>query len=210
MENNVWKGLTEESKRALRDFYKEVKEKGCDFCNDDKTVLNTMQYLFGYENLENDVFVPKYKTWNDFAEDFHKDNNWNPKTLYDVALYTSNERVQKKVIATYKIGILIEQSYGGIITEEEWSNPKIQKYSITANSLSVWGSVNKRITLVFNAHPSEYRFIAFHTEAQRKEFLKNNRQLCYDYFMIDNDIDLSQYEERMPKYKEKIIPPYAQ
>lgn len=30
-----------------------------------------------------------------------------------------------------------------------------------------------------------YKFIAFHTEEQRDEFLKNNEQLVKDYLMIE-------------------------
>ena len=64
--------------------------------------------------------------------------------------------------------------YGGEITKEEWNDRNLLKYTIERYQ-------NKIVTgcAVIN-----YEFLAFHTEHQRNEFLKNNRELVRDYLML--------------------------
>lgn len=40
-------------------------------------------------------------------------------------------------------------------------------------------------SIKLDIHHTIYKFIAFHTEEQRDEFLKNNEQLVKDYLMIE-------------------------
>ena len=64
--------------------------------------------------------------------------------------------------------------YGGVITDTEWNASNIIKHVISRRNNSI----------EFASYNSIYHFLAFHTKEQRDEFLKNNRQLVMDYFML--------------------------
>ena len=82
----------------------------------------------------------------------------------------------KKALAISKINQLMPY-YGGTITEEEWKDKEIPKYSL--------GRFNNRVTKVDNY--LVYSFISFHTTKQRDSFYENNKQLVEDYLMIINN-----------------------
>lgn len=65
--------------------------------------------------------------------------------------------------------------YGGVITDDEWNDNSINKYVIIRE-------VNHVRTIFYH---SNYELLAFHTQEQRDEFLKNNEQLVKDYLMIE-------------------------
>ena len=65
--------------------------------------------------------------------------------------------------------------YGGVVTDEEWSDSDTAKYTITRYE----GQSSLDITILW------YHFLAFHTEEQRDSFYKNNEQLVKEYLMID-------------------------
>lgn len=83
------------------------------------------------------------------------------------------EKHAKSVLAMAQISQLMPY-YGGGITNEEWENSS-PKYIIDR-----YGNM---INITF--HTNAYYFLAFHTEEQRDEFLKNNEQLVKDYLMIE-------------------------
>lgn len=65
--------------------------------------------------------------------------------------------------------------YGGEITNDEWKDGSIRKYIIF-----------RRMNCVGRCEAySNYELLAFHTQKQRDEFLKNNEQLVKDYLMIE-------------------------
>ena len=80
----------------------------------------------------------------------------------------------KKMLAIAQISQLMPY-YGGQITDEEWEDTLITKYAInrTLNGLLTEGAW------------TNYRFLAFHTKEQSKDFLKYNERLVKDYYMMD-------------------------
>lgn len=83
------------------------------------------------------------------------------------------EKHAKSALAMAQISQLMPY-YGGEITDEEWLEGKT-KYTIEKNEKKACG--DKRVVT--------YMLLAFHTEEQRDEFLKNNEQLVKDYLMIE-------------------------
>lgn len=65
--------------------------------------------------------------------------------------------------------------YGGEITNEEMEDPKIIKFSIHREGNEIYTHKYRR----------GYRFLSFHTQEQRDEFIKNNKQLVKDYLMVE-------------------------
>lgn len=95
---------------------------------------------------------------------------------YTTSIATS-EKVAKSMIAMAAISQIMPY-YGGEITEEEWENTSINKFTIERDCTyidCIHTDLNKTI----------YHFLAFHTLEQRDEFLKYNEQLVKDYLMIN-------------------------
>lgn len=84
------------------------------------------------------------------------------------------EKHAKSALAMAQISQLMPY-YGGEITEQEWLDRSMFKYIIKRDGCSI----------KLDIHHTIYKFIAFHTEEQRDEFLKNNEQLVKDYLMIE-------------------------
>ena len=84
------------------------------------------------------------------------------------------EKHAKSALAMAQISQLIPY-YGGEITNDEWEDCSIRKYIIFRKM----GCIGK-----CEAY-SNYELLAFHTQKQRDEFLKNNEQLVKDYLMIE-------------------------
>lgn len=93
------------------------------------------------------------------------------KGLSDIA---ASKKVVKSMLAMAMISQLMPY-YGGMITDEEWKNDKMNKYCIDVYE----GEINKRI------YDIAYCFLAFHTAEQRDDFLKYNERLVKDYLMLD-------------------------
>lgn len=85
-----------------------------------------------------------------------------------------NEKYAKSALAMAQISQLMPY-YGGVITDDEWNDNSINKYVIIRE-------VNHVRTILYH---SNYELLAFHTQEQRDEFLKNNEQLVKDYLMIE-------------------------
>ena len=67
--------------------------------------------------------------------------------------------------------------YGGAITDEEWKNINVNKYSLRRHDNKV-----TKYTFYLSFH-----FLSFHTAEQRDSFYANNKQLVEDYLMIINN-----------------------
>ena len=78
----------------------------------------------------------------------------------------------KSALAMAQISQLMPY-YGGAITDEEWNNSDVLKYSICRNEDYV------------SFKSQHYELLSFHTEEQRNDFLKYNEQLVKDYLMIE-------------------------
>jgi hypothetical protein len=83
-------------------------------------------------------------------------------------------KVAKSMLAMAMISQLIPY-YGGEITDEEWNDTNISKYTICKENNEILSIISYSI----------FHYLAFHTEEQRDEFLKYNKQLVKDYLMID-------------------------
>ena len=91
---------------------------------------------------------------------------------YDKNLFI-DEKHAKSALAMSQISQLIPY-YGGVITDTEWNNSHVIKYVIARRNNSI---VSESFNII-------YHLLAFHTREQRDEFLKNNKQLVMDYFML--------------------------
>lgn len=168
-QNKIWNELSEETRQQIIAEYDNYVKNGVDFAPHDEPVITTMEMLFGYDNLNP---KPQIKTWGDIEKNSSIPLDYIFDKIGQATWY--GEKVCKKAIATLKIAKLIEEGYGGIITDEEWKESLIKKYTIEPDM----GVLN-----CYTKHTMK-AFIAFHTEEQRDEFLKYNKQLCKDYFMM--------------------------
>ena len=80
----------------------------------------------------------------------------------------------KSALAMSQISQLMPY-YGGAITDEEWSNKDMSKYCIA----------RYKNDILIQHCLMEYRLLTFHTSKQAEDFLKYNKQLVYDYLMLD-------------------------
>lgn len=170
--NNIWNEISEESKNYVRELFNSYEP----VCANDLVRMNLMDDLFGKDNLNP---KPQIKTWKDYEKTLSKPHTDDIKETYGAICFLpfmnmGCNPVVKKMIATYEIAILIDLGYGGMITDEEWTNINIRKYCIVRTSKHL-----RKTELT-----DTYNFIAFHTKEQRDEFYNNNEQLCKDYYMI--------------------------
>lgn len=100
------------------------------------------------------------------------------KNLESNRLLFATEKQTKSALAMAQISQIManDKRFGGVITDEEWANEDIVKYSIKRE----YGS-----SIMFYTHYRTYSFLAFHTKKQRDLFLEENKDLVKDYLMID-------------------------
>lgn len=169
--NNFWIELSEESKEELIEKYRSLKVMS-DINSLNKVLL--LEELFGINNLNpkqpikiwEDIedLYPEYKVWINGFIAFSIDNK-----------YIGNNKISNGIIAMLKIAKLIELGYGGMITDEEWKCVTMPKYIIELRSN---GDLVCEVSYCFK------RFVAFRTQQQREEFLKFNKNLLKDYYMM--------------------------
>ena len=89
----------------------------------------------------------------------------------------ANEKQAKRAKAYAIITQIIanDNRFGGAITDEEWGDQTTNKYAIRR-----WSGYLDVENLCYAYNP-----ISFHTKEQRDLFLKENKQLLKDYFMIN-------------------------
>ena len=139
--------------------------------------------LFSKEELNS----KKVKTWDDLIDTkIPKDSyfiggasriskiitNLTFDKRYDKSWFI-DEKHAKSALAMAQISQLIPY-YGGVITDTEWNNSNVIKYVIARRNNSI---ISESFNII-------YHLLAFHTREQRDEFLKNNKQLVMDYFML--------------------------
>lgn len=89
----------------------------------------------------------------------------------------ATEKQAKSALAMARISQIManDARFGGVVTDEEWMNMEISKYTIEKQQESI--------------HCVEYctiyRFLAFHTKEQRDLFLGENEDLVKEYLMFD-------------------------
>lgn len=91
--------------------------------------------------------------------------------------FFATERQAKSALAMARISQLMahDERYGGVVTDEEWEKPGVDKYGVVRCKNAIKNEW-------FNMR---YCFLAFHTPEQRDLFLSENEQLVKDYLMID-------------------------
>lgn len=155
--------FTEEEKEDIRHLYNGLETM------QDRHIEGVMNSLFGKENLQ-----PKIRTWED-CQEMNEDSNFFMRIDDNLEL---SDKVYFKCIATLQIAKLIELGYGGMITDEEWKNVNIKKYSI------LYRPYTKELFIkdIWN----EKCFISFHHKQQAEEFMSypENIELIKQYFMI--------------------------
>ena len=80
----------------------------------------------------------------------------------------------KSALAMAQISQLMRY-FGGRITDEEWKDDDIYKYTIERYHGEIYCDYYTEL----------YRLLAFHTKSQRENFLKYNERLVKDYLMLD-------------------------
>lgn len=169
MESEIWRELREETKQKVIDRYDTLLNASIidDYTEEERNgAIAMLEELFGKDNVQK----PKksIKTWDDVVDSEGIAINILPETCQ----YFSDE-VINKAIATFKITKLIELGYGGLITDEEWENENVPKYTIIV--------VDEKPELSVTYWKE---FIAFHTYDQCEEFIENNMELLKDYFIL--------------------------
>ena len=89
----------------------------------------------------------------------------------------ATEKQAKSALAMAQISQIManDERFGGIITDEEWSDTNMLKYTIERQECNI-----KKITSIIY-----YKLLAFHTREQRNLFLEENEDLVKDYLMVD-------------------------
>ena len=130
---------------------------------------------------------PKGRTWKDLIGKYvprgsaYIDKDCQISEINRYFAFGSNEKNlfidskhAKSALAMAQISQLMPY-YGGAITDEEWINNDMDKKCIVRY---------RNGTLTQNC-VSVYQLLTFHTIEQAEAFLKYNKQLVYDYLMID-------------------------
>lgn len=170
-QNRIWSELSEESKKEIIEEYNKYAHP---FTNEQLAFRKEYGNLFGEHNLHPQ---PQIKTWDDMEKECPNIKSEIDTLNYHISTCIAfGAKIDKKLIATYKIAKLIELGYGGLITDEEWRDEKVNKFSLVceANRLSI-------ICL-----PDERHFISFHYLDEAERFLaeSKNKDLIKDYFML--------------------------
>lgn len=140
--------------------------------------------IYNYSLKETPCTLPEYdledvtpKTWSEYINCPKCEITSTVSLSLNGNDYLENDSaIEKSALALLKIHQLIEVGYGGNITNDEWNNPKISKYVVICR-----GKIIEEIICALQREA-----IAFHTEEQRREFLKypENIRLVKDYYMI--------------------------
>ena len=135
--------------------------------------ISNMEDLFGEENLQPE---PEIKTWKDVEKCINEQYCKLDLALGDILSASKDDKLRLKIKATFKIAKLIELGYGGTVTDEEWKNEDIRKFSI----------IRFQENLSYAEGRYAYEFISFHTPEQRDEFMSypENRTLVEQYHML--------------------------
>lgn len=158
---------TKEVKIAIPEGYEIDTEKST-FTN----IVFKKKCLSWLESLKqrcHDVYVSGYMMSETFVRNCFK----NP---LDICIFATKKQAKcAKAYALITQIIKNDDRFGGEITYEEWENSSAWKYVLYRYN----NTINRDLRTL------SYAPIAFHTPEQRELFLKENKQLLKDYFMID-------------------------
>ncbi len=91
----------------------------------------------------------------------------------------ATEKQAKSALAMAQISQIManDERFGGVVTDEEWNDTSMFKFSINCN--------DKNEIAHFSGCFGIRHFLSFHTSEQRDLFLKENEDLVKDYLMIE-------------------------
>lgn len=133
---------------------------------------------------ENNPKVPK--TWSELIERYKvRKYELVFEDKYSLHSYANSEPIEKSALALLKIFQLIENGYGGNVTDEEWRS-NIEKWYFMPNMYYSPDEGNNMWDIVSARGYTYKRTFAFHTKEQAEEFLSypENVKLLKDYFII--------------------------
>lgn len=184
-----WGELSEDSRKEILEDYRavEIFLNTGKAANNDSHIKHYGRYrlyedLFGRHNLSPEPLKPK--TWEELmeVEEFEGIDT----TFVELEEFLMDKdidiKLRNKILATYQISQLINISYGGTITEDEWkSNSDIS--NICSIRLTQTGCII--IAKKINVSYCDREFISFHSVKLAEEFMshKSNMRLIEEYFM---------------------------
>ena len=124
-------------------------------------------------DLYDKVIIPDTSCYITSGSDIKDMGNPLKFRIYDKNVFI-DEKHARSALAMAQISQLMPY-YGGAITDKEWANGSIEKYTIERFN----GVVD------YDIHNCIYFLLAFHTEEQRQAFSDNNIKLIKDYLMIE-------------------------
>lgn len=178
-------GIETDDKELLQDFYRQLLKS-----NPEKAKL--MTEIFGLDYLE----PPKpFLTWKDLNIEIPEQKAYIAYAAQLASMpqfdLSFNEALRKKLVATFKIGVLIDKSYGGVITDEEWKD-----YAESGECYyGAFCETNGNIVIRLIDHEEipygdQRRFVAFHTleDGQKFVFHDSNKFLLKDFYMVSDEM----------------------
>lgn len=171
---DIWCEVSEIARTKIKEQYSRAKDKG-NFGG-----YSILEEIFG----KNNVCEKEILTWDDLCKAglthdasvsiLHNDicNDGNPAESY-YGLYS------RKAIATLKIAQLVESAYGGFPTDKDIEDNSKELFHI---SLAIDGSIHVKPWNGNNIRA--FMPLVFKTEELATKFLKNNRDLVSDFYMI--------------------------
>ena len=166
-QNRLWNFLSDKEKENWKEKYRE----NMSLCNNVRSCCGYVTALVEVFGSHNITQAKSPKTWADILEGDYS---------YAITLNSSgfSKEMQDKAEVTLMISKLIEEGYGGQITEEEWHDDSVRKYTVR------YAPHDKRRLICSDYCIGDKHFIAFHRPDQRDEFLsyESNRELVRKYF----------------------------
>lgn len=165
-EDIAWKSLTDQQKEKYQNLYSDP-----DIEIEFKVLL---EERYGKYNLTLKGKHPR--TWSDLIEKYgHID------TGVSLEFMKKNETIARHMSAAYKIYRLIDECYGGFVSEDEWREDPSKFYVIDYHIIEP-----PKFTITTLAGDVTKSFVAFRTAEDAEEFSrhKENIELLNEFYMI--------------------------
>lgn len=181
-----WKALTEDGRQARIAGYQELLKLPREEANRCLITIEDLEELYGKHNLNPE---PQIKEWKDVPLRGEICDVKMGEDYFEIALLKSEfyEKLFLKIIATARISKIIELSYGGMVTEEEWKksasyNIEDALWTIVCECKKEYQEPQFRIACNWE----QVDFLSFHSKELAEKFMshESNRQLVKQYFMM--------------------------
>lgn len=175
-----YENLTAEEKAELKKVYNELSG----YSNTVESTQVAKGMVLAFERIlgkENCVEKPPMNTWDDIVREY-------PHYAEDIdricgAILYVNEQFIAKIIATYKLYLIIEYGYGGVIGTHEWHDA----FSKTVEFAQIIQPSEKLDELIVVRNPTQKSMLTFRNEELAKKFLSHptNKALARTYNMTN-------------------------